>query len=561
MATEGTFSTAPRVVILSRDHTLARAELEELCSRGMQCLRWSSAYEVAAELLSGTVDALVLDLRMLTGRNTRVLQIARERGVEVLAVGMLPASVSTENLSGVRLAGMRDLPGILQQLGTYLPVEPEQPPQPPTPEPTEPAEGEASRAHRGTAGHPDARGVVRPSGERTVTGGGNMLVLAEPGIGEELVAQVGRDKVVHHVDPYDALTDLSVGKWSGVVMTAPRGDFAGLCRAARRLQRDAKLWALCPPLAEPEVRPLVDGPLDDYIIYPPTQRDLSSLRAALSEPEAHPAGPTAPAALGGKTLSKLIDSTRSMATLEGCLAEVVGAEMGVPVKWVDAARITVPAGPAAPPSASSEAVLTELQQCVPALIETAKRTGSLHRLAITDHLTGAYNRRYFYHLTDQILLRARQRKFRVTLLLYDIDDFKRYNDTYGHAAGDEILRETAQLMAQITRAHDVVARIGGDEFCVLFWDAEKPRAEGSRPPENAFALADRFRRAVHTHEFPQLGPEARGALTISGGLASFPWDGRTCRELLHRADQALQAAKDSGKNAIHLVGGNGPQSD
>ena len=140
MATEGTFSTAPRVVILSRDHTLARAELEELCSRGMQCLRWSSAYEVAAELLSGTVDALVLDLRMLTGRNTRVLQIARERGVEVLAVGMLPASVSTENLSGVRLAGMRDLPGILQQLGTYVPIEPEEPPTPTSAEPAKPAE-------------------------------------------------------------------------------------------------------------------------------------------------------------------------------------------------------------------------------------------------------------------------------------------------------------------------------------------------------------------------------------------------------------------------------------
>lgn len=146
MAIEGTFSTAPRVVILSRDHTLARAELEELCSRGMQCLRWSSAYEAAAELLSGTVDALVLDLRMLTGRNTRVLQIARERGVEVLAIGMLPASVSTENLSGVRLAGMRDLPGILQQLGTYVPVKPEAPPQPPTPEPAAPTEAAEAEA-------------------------------------------------------------------------------------------------------------------------------------------------------------------------------------------------------------------------------------------------------------------------------------------------------------------------------------------------------------------------------------------------------------------------------
>jgi len=157
MATEGTFSTAPRVVILSRDLTLARTELEELCSRGMQCLRWSSAYEAAAELLSGTVDALVLDLRMLTGRNTRVLQIARQRHVEVLAVGMLPASVSTENLSGVRLAGMRDLPEILQQIGTYVPAASPAAPQPPAPEPAE-----APEAIQETVEEPPAEAPLEP---------------------------------------------------------------------------------------------------------------------------------------------------------------------------------------------------------------------------------------------------------------------------------------------------------------------------------------------------------------------------------------------------------------
>jgi diguanylate cyclase (GGDEF)-like protein len=139
--------------------------------------------------------------------------------------------------------------------------------------------------------------------------------------------------------------------------------------------------------------------------------------------------------------------------------------------------------------------------------------------------------------------------------LYDIDDFKRYNDRFGHAAGDEILRETAAMMKQITRRHDVVARIGGDEFAVLFWDTGPTRQPNSQPLQTAYQLADRFRRAVSSHAFQALGPKASGTLTISGGLATFPWDGWTIDQLLRRADEALLSAKANGKNNIHLVGG------
>jgi diguanylate cyclase (GGDEF)-like protein len=142
----------------------------------------------------------------------------------------------------------------------------------------------------------------------------------------------------------------------------------------------------------------------------------------------------------------------------------------------------------------------------------------------------------------------------VTLLLYDIDDFKHYNETYGHAAGDEILRETAILMKRTSRSHDVVARIGGDEFAVLFWDVQPPRRASSKPLQDFQRLAERFCRAVSAHSFASLGPEARGVLTISGGLANFPADGQTCRDLLRAADQALRSVKRSGKNAIQIVG-------
>ena len=208
----------------------------------------------------------------------------------------------------------------------------------------------------------------------------------------------------------------------------------------------------------------------------------------------------------------------------------------------------------AEPPAEAQKFLTALQQCLPALLAVAQRTESLHRLAITDTLTGAYNRRYFYHVTDQILLRAADRNFRVTLLLYDIDDFKHYNDTYSYAAGDEILHDIAVLMKRTTRKHDIVARIGGDEFAVLFWDFDPPRAADSRPPETAHVLAERFLQAVRRHKFVSLGPEAHGALSISGGLARFPDDGRTCRELLSSADKALKEVKRTGKNAIRLLG-------
>jgi diguanylate cyclase (GGDEF)-like protein len=178
-------------------------------------------------------------------------------------------------------------------------------------------------------------------------------------------------------------------------------------------------------------------------------------------------------------------------------------------------------------------------------------------LAITDHLTGAYNRRYFYHLADQVLHRAAEHNFRATLLLYDIDDFKNYNDNFGHAAGDEILRDTAMLMRRISREHDVVARIGGDEFAVLFWDYEL-RSPDSQPLQDAWDLSDRFRQAVERHDLKSLGSNAAGTLTISGGLASFPEHGRTCLELMRQADRALRLAKESGKNAIRLVGGGVP---
>jgi diguanylate cyclase (GGDEF)-like protein len=179
-----------------------------------------------------------------------------------------------------------------------------------------------------------------------------------------------------------------------------------------------------------------------------------------------------------------------------------------------------------------------------------RRLDRLWNLAVHDELTGVWSRRYLMRFLETILKRARDERFRVTVLVFDIDDFKLYNDHYGHAAGDEILCETAKLMGAVVRDQDVVARIGGDEFAVVFWDAEQPRAEHSEHPNTIRKVAQRFQHAICQHRFPKLAEGAPGTLTISGGLAGFPWDGQTAEQLLQRADEMALQSKRQGKNVI-----------
>ena len=172
------------------------------------------------------------------------------------------------------------------------------------------------------------------------------------------------------------------------------------------------------------------------------------------------------------------------------------------------------------------------------------------------------------YFARQFIERANGRSEEVTLLLFDVDNLKSYNDVYGHLAGDEILKEVAVLMRRCCRAHDVVGRIGGDEFAVVFWDrpkaavsdseAERRSTSGMHPREAVF-VANRFRAELKKAGLALLGSQGRGVLTISGALASFPGDGSSIEELFEQADKALLDAKRSGKNKIYIVGE--PDSD
>jgi diguanylate cyclase (GGDEF)-like protein len=224
-----------------------------------------------------------------------------------------------------------------------------------------------------------------------------------------------------------------------------------------------------------------------------------------------------------------------------------------------------------------------IEASVSAIVAPATRGGGataemrikhLEKLATEDDLTGLKNRRYIWEFSRQIIEHAKKENGQVTLLVFDIDDFKHYNDVYGHSAGDEILRQAAVLMKRCCRSHDVVGRIGGDEFAVVFWDdpkiktqdvsgkgTERRSATAGHPKEAVF-ITKRLVRELENAELSALGglgPEGKGVLTISGGLASFPRDGQTIQELFQQADKALLEAKKSGKNRIYLVGK--PQSN
>ena len=192
------------------------------------------------------------------------------------------------------------------------------------------------------------------------------------------------------------------------------------------------------------------------------------------------------------------------------------------------------------------------------------RIRELEKLATEDDLTGLKNRRYVREFLRQIIARAEAGNQPVTLLIFDIDNFKHYNDAYGHSVGDTVLRQVAVMMSRSCRQCDVIGRIGGDEFAVIFWDyqeggeiagtkEERRRSDGSHPCEPLF-MVERFRREIKSAELSFLGPEGRGVLTISGGLATYPLDGTTVEELFEQADEAMLEAKQSGKNQIFLVG-------
>jgi two-component system cell cycle response regulator len=162
-------------------------------------------------------------------------------------------------------------------------------------------------------------------------------------------------------------------------------------------------------------------------------------------------------------------------------------------------------------------------------------------LALTDGLTGLYNRRYLTVHLDGLLARCADGAMGPALLLLDIDWFKRVNDTYGHPAGDDVLREVAARVARHVRAFDLFARYGGEEFVVVLPETDQRVAE---------TVAERLRMVVAEKPICMGNPPIELPITISIGLAVTEGAHETSTSLLQRADKALYAAKAAGRNRV-----------
>lgn len=167
--------------------------------------------------------------------------------------------------------------------------------------------------------------------------------------------------------------------------------------------------------------------------------------------------------------------------------------------------------------------------------------------AFTDHLTGAANRRRFDQQLEREIERAERYGHPFCLLLLDIDDFKKINDTFGHETGDEVINHLAKILHDGIRAPDLVARIGGDEFAVLLVETNVIKG---------FEVADRLRQTIKDSDFPTAGSAGSGSLkiTASFGIAELPPDEPTTPELLaRRADAALYEAKREGRDRVNTA--------
>ena len=167
--------------------------------------------------------------------------------------------------------------------------------------------------------------------------------------------------------------------------------------------------------------------------------------------------------------------------------------------------------------------------------------------SVRDHLTGLFNRRYMEATLELELLRAERKQLSLGVIMLDVDDLKRINDTWGHAAGDASLRLLGGLLLHHVRGEDIACRYGGDEFILILPDA------------SALVTLERAEQIVKLARWSylQLDGQNLAAVTLSVGVALFPQHGQTSEEILKAADAALYEAKHAGRNRVAAADGNG----
>lgn len=161
-----------------------------------------------------------------------------------------------------------------------------------------------------------------------------------------------------------------------------------------------------------------------------------------------------------------------------------------------------------------------------------------------DSLTNLWNHGFFQNQLSNELKKSTETQLPTSLIILDIDDFKKLNDTYGHQHGDTILKEIATILQDSSRGIDYVCRYGGEEFSIILTQTNK---------EQAYSIAERIRQNVEKHVFSRFSLFTRPSVTVSVGLATFPDDANKKEDLIKEADRAMYKAKFSGKNQTYAA--------
>ena len=174
------------------------------------------------------------------------------------------------------------------------------------------------------------------------------------------------------------------------------------------------------------------------------------------------------------------------------------------------------------------------------------KTSRLEKEAITDGLTGLFNHRHFYNRLEFEINRAIRAHSPLSVLILDVDNFKKYNDKYGHPKGDEVLRRCSAAIRESVRGIDIAARYGGEEFAVILAETDK---------KGAIVAAENIRRAIEAQKFSDGEGDVPHNVTVSIGVSSYPADTKEMNDLVKKADDALYTAKREGKNRVCAHGG------
>ncbi|SHE54076.1 diguanylate cyclase (GGDEF) domain-containing protein [Marinitoga hydrogenitolerans DSM 16785] len=186
----------------------------------------------------------------------------------------------------------------------------------------------------------------------------------------------------------------------------------------------------------------------------------------------------------------------------------------------------------------------ELNYRVKIGLEKVKRIKELERLSLIDYLTGVYNRRAITDLLKKEIERSKRENKKFVVSMLDFDNFKNVNDKYGHDAGDEVLRDTINLIRKKVRFYDLIGRLGGEEFLIILSNITK---------ENALKVSERIRKAIEDNTVCINGYKIK--ITVSQGLALFDGN-KNIDQLIKEADLALYEAKEKGKNKVVFFNNN-----